>query len=77
MKNRLAEVVKKLKLGNFPNDKNRIFTLCQYALINVQMAYMAAQDAEMMDEQFVIDFLDKLNEISVWDPNVPLVNESE
>ena len=39
--------------------------LCKHNLIETEHLLVALQEAKLMDEQFVLDWLDKLNEISV------------
>ena len=58
-----SELMKLIKTGRFPNEKN----MCQAAL---HMATLAADEAEKLkltDEQFYINFEDALNILSVRD----------
>lgn len=62
-----SELMKSIKTGRFPNEKNRVWTMCQAAL---HMATLAADEAEKLkltDEQFYINFEDALNILSVRD----------
>ena len=62
-----SELMKLIKSGKFPNEKNRVWTMCQVAL---HMATLAADEAERLkltDEQFYINFEDALNILSVRD----------
>ena len=59
-----SELMKLIKSGRFPNEKNRVWTMCQVAL---HMATLAADEAEKLkltDEQFYINFEDALNILS-------------
>lgn len=61
------DVFKQLKQGNFPNEKNKVWTICQCVL---KLAILACEEAEqnnLVDEQFYINFEDCLNLISVKD----------
>lgn len=53
--------------SNFPNDKNRIWTMCQAALEMVKLTVEEAEKYKMTDEQYYLDFEDKLNAWSVKD----------
>ena len=62
-----SESMTLIKSGRFPNEKNRVWTMCQIAL---HMATLAADEAEKLkltDEQFYINFEDALNILSVRD----------
>ena len=62
-----SELMKLIKAGRFPNEKNRVWAMCQAAL---HMATLAADEAERLnltDEQFYINFEDALNILSVRD----------
>ena len=58
-----------IKQGNFVNEKNRMYNACQTALMMVESVVMQAEALKMTDEQFFIDFEDKLNELSIKDHN--------
>lgn len=61
------DLFKALRFGNFPNNKNRVWTMCNVAL---QMCLMAMEEAEkynFVDEQFYIEFENSINSISVKD----------
>ena len=58
-----------IKQGKFDNDKNRMYNACQTALMMVKSVIMQAEALKMTDEQFFIDFEDKLNELSIKDHN--------
>jgi hypothetical protein len=62
-----SELMKLIKSGRFPNEKNRVWAMCQATL---HMATLAADEAERLkltDEQFYINFEDALNVLSVRD----------
>lgn len=55
--------------GLFPNEKNRIWTMCQASLQMLMMTVIEAEKANMVDEQFYIEFEDAVNQLSVKDHN--------
>lgn len=57
-----------LNKGIFPNDKNRIWTMCQATIQMAMMTVTEAEKASMTNEQFYINFQDCLNQLSVKDP---------
>ena len=64
------DIIKELRFGYFPNEKNRVWTMCQCAL---KLALLASEEAEksgLTDEQFYINFEDALNLISVKDHSI-------
>lgn len=67
MRNELMKLTNLIKSNRFPNEKNRVWTMCQVVL---HMATLAADEAERLkltDEQFYINFEDALNILSVRD----------
>ena len=66
----IMDIIKALRAGHFPNEKNRVWTMCQCAL---KLAILASEEAEksgLTDEQFYINFEDALNLISVKDHSI-------
>ena len=60
-------IIKLLSAGRFPNNKNRVWTMCQCAL---KLAILASEEAEKggyTDDAFYLAFEDALNCISVKD----------
>ena len=55
--------------GLFPNEKNRIWTMCQASLQMLMMTVIEAEKANMVDEQFYIEFENAINQLSVKDHN--------
>lgn len=55
--------------GLFPNEKNRIWTMCQASLQMLMMTVIEAEKANMVDEQFYIEFETAVNQLSVKDHN--------
>lgn len=53
--------------SDFSNDRNRIRTMCQIALEIVKLTVEEAEKYKMTDEQYYLDFEDKLNALSVKD----------
>lgn len=55
--------------GRFPNEKNRIWTMCQASLQMLMMTVIEAEKANMVNEQFYIEFENAINQLSVKDHN--------
>lgn len=49
----------------YPNEKNKLYAMCQASLHVLEELWKMIEKAGMKDEQFVLDWLDKVNEISV------------
>lgn len=58
-----------IRQGNFANEKNRMYNACQMALMMVKSVIMQCEALKMTNEQFFIDFEDRLNELSIKDHN--------
>ena len=59
--------MKQLEKGIFPNDTNRLYTMCQ---VVIQLATQTVEMAEKLgltDKQFYINFEDYINQLSVKD----------
>ena len=61
--------------GRFPNEKNRIWTMCQASLQMLMMTVIEAEKANMVDEQFYIEFENAINQLSVKDHNKDDISE--
>ena len=55
--------------GRFPNEKNRIWTMCQASLQMLMMTIIEAEKSNMVDKQFYIEFENAINQLSVKDHN--------
>lgn len=55
--------------GLFPNEKNRIWTMCQASLQMLMMTVIEAEKANMVNEQFYIEFENAINQLSTKDHN--------
>ena len=55
--------------GLFPNEKNRIWTMCQASLSMLMMTVIEAEKSNMVNEQFYIEFENAINQLSVKDHN--------
>lgn len=66
---------KLLNKGTFPNEKNRIWTMCQATLQMAMMTVIEAEKAGMTGEQMYLHFEDCLNALSVKDHNKDNVDE--
>ena len=60
-------VSKLFKSGLFPNEKNRMWAICQTLLKMVTQVVEEAERLKMTDEQFYINFEDALNILSCKD----------
>ena len=61
--------------GLFPNEKNRIWTMCQASLQMLMMTVIEAEKSNMVDEQFYIEFENAVNQLSVKDHNKDDISE--
>ena len=61
--------------GLFPNEKNRIWTMCQASLQMLMMTIIEAEKSNMVNEQFYIEFENAINQLSVKDHNKDDVSE--
>lgn len=49
----------------YPNKKNQLYHLCNASIHMLNELWRMIEKEEMYNEQFVLDWLDKLNEISI------------
>ena len=61
--------------GLFPNEKNRIWTMCQASLQMLMMTVIEAEKSNMVHEQFYIEFENAVNQLSVKDHNKDDISE--
>ena len=61
--------------GLFPNEKNRIWTMCQASLQMLMMTVIEAEKSNMVNEQFYIEFENAINQLSTKDHNKDDVSE--
>lgn len=54
-----------VKQGRFDSDKERLYSACKTLTFMLNSIVEEVEKAEMTNEQFFIDFLDTINEISV------------
>lgn len=52
------------------NNKNRLYNYGQVLLTTIEMFIKEVEEAQMTNEQFFLDWEDKLNELSTKDHNV-------
>lgn len=64
-----SEVLNKLYKGFFPNEKNRVWTMCQATLKMATRCIEEAEKFNLTNEQFFLNFEDCLNLLSVKDHN--------
>ena len=60
-------LIKLLSAGHFPNNKNRVWTMCQVALKLCLQCVDEAEKDNLTNEPFYLAFEDCLNKISVKD----------
>lgn len=49
----------------YPNEKNKLYNMCQASIHVLEEVWKMIKKADMKDEQFILDWLDKINEISI------------
>lgn len=79
VKDKLKFLEQLLTKGIFPNDHNRIWTMCKATIQMAMLTVAEAERCDMVDKQFYIEFEDILNELSVkdhQDSNVEELNNS-
>lgn len=71
------ELMKLIKSGIFPNEKNRVWTMCQVVLKLATLCVEEAEKYKLVDEQFYISFEDCLNKLSCRDHSNPSKGRDE
>ncbi len=71
MKNNLFKdkLINLLSAGHFPNNKNRVWTMCQVVIKLMLATVEEAEKNGLTNEPFYISFEDILNKASVKDHN--------
>lgn len=49
----------------YPNEKNRLYNMCRASIHILEEIWTMIEKAEMQHEQFVLDWLDSINAISI------------
>ncbi len=49
----------------YPNEKNRLYSMCRASIHVLEEIWTMIEKAEMQNEQFVLDWLDSINDISI------------
>lgn len=49
----------------YPNEKNKLYNMCRASIHVLEELWTMIEKAEMQNEQFVLDLLDSINDISV------------
>ena len=49
----------------YPNEKNKLYSMCKASVHMLNELWRMIEKTEMQNEQFVLDWLDEINEISV------------
>lgn len=60
-------LIKLLSAGRFPNEKNRVWTMCQVALKLCLQCVEEAEKSNLTDAPFYISWEDCLNKVSCKD----------
>lgn len=61
------ELIKLLSAGRFPNNKNRVWTMCQVVIKLLLKTVEEAEKNNLTNEQFYLSFEDIINKASVKD----------
>lgn len=48
----------------YPNEKNRLYNMCRASIHILEEIWTMIEKAGMQNEQFVLDWLDSINDIS-------------
>ena len=54
-----------IKQGQYDNEKNRLYNMCQMSILMLNELMDQIEKANLQNEQFVLDFCDKINELSI------------
>lgn len=67
MNNVLKKIQKdtRLKMGKYDNEKNRLYNMCQMSILTLEALWEDIVKNNLQHEQFTLDWLDKINEISI------------
>lgn len=49
----------------YPSKKNELYVMCQASIQLLERLWKMIENEKMQNEQFTLDWLDKINEISV------------
>lgn len=49
----------------YPNEKNRLYNMCRASIHVLEEIWTMIEKAGMQNEQFVLDWLDSINDISI------------
>lgn len=67
----MNDVLKKIqnkagvKMGKYDNEHNRLYNACKMSIIMLENIWKDIQVNKLQNSQFVLDWLDSINEISV------------
>ncbi len=54
-----------IKTGKYDNEKNRIYNMCRISILMLENIWNDIVKNELQDSQMCLDWLDKINEISI------------
>lgn len=49
----------------YPNEKNKLYNMCRASIHVLEEIWTMIEKTEMQNEQFVLDWLDSINDISI------------
>lgn len=49
----------------YPNEKNKLYNMCRASIHILEEIWTMIEKAGMQNEQFVLDWLDSINDISI------------
>lgn len=54
-----------VKMGKYDNEHNRLYNTCKMSILMLENIWKDIQANNLQDSQFVLDWLDSINEISI------------
>ena len=54
-----------IKMGKYDNEQNRLYNMCKMSILMLEDIWKAIVTNNLQDSQMCLNWLDKLNEISI------------
>lgn len=54
-----------IKMGKYDNEQNRLYNMCKMSILMLEDIWKAIETNNLQDSQMCLDWLDKINEISI------------
>lgn len=54
-----------VKMGKYDSEQNRLYNMCNLSILMLENIWEDVVTANLKDSQFILNWLDKLNEISI------------